>query len=81
MAAKVNTRFVLGLVLALGAALALLGGVYVLKLKGDATRSQRKGADAMAKGDYKAAYDQFGRALNKDPGNFEYLQNVIDALT
>src|SRR5687768_5992219 len=80
MAAKVNTRFVLGLVLALGAALALLGGVYVLKLKGDATRSQRKGAEAMARGDFKTAYDQYGRALDKDPGNPEYLKNIMEAL-
>ena len=62
-------------------ALALLGGVYVLKLKGDATRSQRKGAEAMARGDFKTAYDQYGRALDKDPGNPEYLKNVMEALT
>ena len=76
MASKVNTRFILLFVLLLGLALALLGGVYVLRLRGDATRNFRRGEEAFAKGDYKAASDQFGRALHKEPGNAEYLQRL-----
>lgn len=80
MASKVNTRFILIVALALGAALALLAGVYVLKLRGDATRAFRRGQEAMTAGDYKAAYDYFGRALYKDPANPTYLENALAAL-
>lgn len=80
MAAKVNSRLLIVVVLGFAAALALLGGVYVLKMRGDATRSFRKGEEAFAKGDFKTAYDQYGRALSKDPGNLQYLAKAEESL-
>ncbi len=80
MASRVNTRLVLIVILGIGAMVCLVGGVYVMKLRGDATRNFRKGEEAWARGDYRIAGDQFERALNKDPGNPLYLQRAEECL-
>src|SRR4051794_35543740 len=76
MASKVNTKFVLILILSLGAASAVIGGLYVLNMRGDAERNARLGDEAAAKGDLKVARDRYGRAAHKEPGNMRYLAKL-----
>ena len=73
MASKVNSKFVLFLVLSIGVAAMIIGGLLVLNMRGNAQRSFRLAAEAEQAGDMKRARDYYGRAVHKEPGNLEYL--------
>lgn len=79
MASKVNTKFVMFLVLALGAAGMLVGGLYVLNVRYNAERAIRRGDAAYEKGDMVAARDFYARAVHKEQGNLTFLKKLEDA--
>ncbi len=78
MAGRVNTRFViiLGVILVL-----LTGGLVVayMKLQTTAAENIDLAQSLMAQGDVEAGLEQFGRALNKQPNNVEYILLYLDA--
>lgn len=80
MAAKVNVRFVLILTMALGTAAVILGGLYLLQIRGDATRNLRRGDEALAAGDLKKARDNYGRAIHKEPGNMVAVHKLEETI-
>src|SRR5262249_4627995 len=71
--ANVNTRFVLILIVARGTVMVVLGGLYFLQQKYDATRNLARADRMIAAGDYDAALLQLGKAINKEPTNREHL--------
>lgn len=80
MASKVNTKFILIIVLAIGAATSIIGGLAYMRMRTDAGRSARLAAEAEKAGDLKRALDYWGRAVSKEPGNSEYLRSVVRIL-
>lgn len=80
MAARVNTRFVLILSFSIFSIVGLVGGLWVLKIRGDATRNIRAGDQLMAQGDYSLAVQMYGRAVNKEPGSLDHLRKMEKAI-
>ena len=76
MPSKVNTKFVIFLVVAVCIAGGLIGGLYMLNVSGKAKRNVRLGDEAAAAGDYVKARDYYGRAVYREPGNLEYLEKL-----
>src|SRR6185503_4051829 len=76
MASKVNTKFIVIVVMTLGAAALIIGGLAYFNMRTDAKRSARLAAEAEGAGDLKRALDYWGRAISKEPGNNEYLHGV-----
>ncbi len=56
MASRVNTRFILILVVSVVAALGIVGGLWALQMRGDATRNIRAGDEYLAQGEFKKAW-------------------------
>lgn len=83
MATKINKKFVLvvtGFVVA--AALLLTGVIVVYQVYiQDAERSIVKGDALMAEGRIREAYNTYGRAVNKKPGELRYVEKMEEALT
>lgn len=79
MANKINTNFVIILVLAIVCGAGIVGALLFLRPT-DASRNIRHGDEALAAGDLQRAFDQYGRAVNKDPGNPEYLAKMESTL-
>lgn len=79
MASKVNKKFLIFLLIAVAAGTVLIGGLYVMNVRGSVARNVRLGDEAMAKQDYRAARDHYGRAVNKQPGDLSYLAKLEDA--
>jgi len=80
MASRVNTRFVLILVLVVMAAVAIVGGLWFLKIRTDATRHVRTADEYMQQGEYRMAMRFYERALGKEPSNLEFLGYMENAL-
>jgi tetratricopeptide (TPR) repeat protein len=76
MATRVNTRFLLVLLVVLFAVTGMVGGLWLIQYRKDATRNIRAGDEAVARGDYELAYKQYGKAVHKDPGNPETLDKL-----
>lgn len=74
MASKVNTRFVLVLMAALIGGGGIVGALWLLSLRNDAHRNVRIGDEAFAAGDFRRARGYYGRAVDKQPSNPEYLR-------
>jgi tetratricopeptide (TPR) repeat protein len=76
MAAKVNTKFVIALTVGV---LVLMGGavgVVQFAMK-DGKDHVRRGEAQAAAGEHDKALDSFGRAVNKEPNNTEFLARWI----
>ncbi len=80
MAARVNTRFVLILSFSIFSIVGLVGGLWFLKIRGDATRNINAGDQLMAEGDYALAVRMYGRAVHKEPGNLDHLRKIEEAI-
>ncbi len=94
MATRINTKFVLILVGTVSVAVGIVGGLWVLQIRGDATRHikagdaivaeavalEAAGDDREANARYEAAVKQYGRAVSKDKGNLNHLFKVQEAL-
>ncbi|MFO0873115.1 MAG: hypothetical protein U0575_03975 [Phycisphaerales bacterium] len=81
MAARLNTRLIIILAVALLGSGALIGGFAYLRYKADATRNVRQGDAFMAKGEYQQALTAYGRAINKEPSNLKFIDMALGALT
>ena len=94
MATRINTKFVLLLTIAVFTAAGIVGGLWVLQRRGDTSRHIKAG-DAMmveacileAAGDdagagviFEKAYNEYGRAVHKEPANLDHLRKVEAAL-
>jgi tetratricopeptide (TPR) repeat protein len=80
MAVKINTRFVLILFTICGAVAIGVGIVGYLAIRENPYLNIRRGEEAMAEGNFRAAAEQFGKACNKAPSNVEYLDKYEQAL-
>ncbi len=80
MATRVNTKFVLILVIATLTVAGLGCGVWFVQYRRDAGRNARAGDEAMAAGEYEQAYKMYGRAVYKEPWNLAYVDKLEDAL-
>ncbi len=77
---KVNTKFVAGLVGALVGVTALGGGAaYFVLIKSGADLA-RRGDEAVARGDYRAAEKFYSKAVNKEQANPEFMRKWIAAM-
>ncbi|MCH7571883.1 MAG: tetratricopeptide repeat protein [Planctomycetes bacterium] len=80
MAARVNTKLILILTVCLFGAGGVIGGLWFLQMRGDASRAARIGDEFFAQGDLEKAKDYYQRAVGRAPGNLEYLQKLEDAI-
>ncbi len=80
MATRVNTKFVFILAVALLAATGIVGGLWVLHIRGDTSRHISAGDEFMAEGEYERALKEYGRAVDKEPSNMGHLAKVETAL-
>jgi len=80
MAARVNIKFIGILFIAVAAAAAVVGVLWMLQYKMDATRNMRTGDAMMEAGDYRMAKEAYGRAVAKDQTNLEYLRKYEEAI-
>mgnify|MGYP003111879807 FL=1 len=79
MASRVNTRFVIILIVGVLALLGMLVLAYSVAYKSPADLAKR-GDQFMAEGDYKGAVLAYSKAVNKDSTNVENLHKWVDAL-
>lgn len=80
MAAKVNIKFIGILFVSVTIAVGLIGGLWILQYRSDATRNVVAGDEFMAAGDFRMAKDMYGRAVFKDQTNREYMRKYEKAL-
>ncbi len=79
MASRVNTKFVIILVVGVIALLGLVMLAYSIAVKSSADLA-RSGDELMASGDYKLAERHYSKAVNKDITNTEILDKWVNAL-
>lgn len=80
MAAKVNTKFVIGLIVALIVLAGGVGAAAFLVLFKSAADHAKAGEVALAAGDVEAAESAFSKAVAKDMTNVEYLRRWTSTL-
>jgi len=80
MAARLNTRLIIILLVALIGGAGVIGGFAYLRSRADATRHIRSGDESFAKGEYTQALSAYGRAVSKEPGNLAYVDKAFSAL-
>ncbi|MHC4827341.1 MAG: hypothetical protein ACYTEY_12360, partial [Planctomycetota bacterium] len=94
MATRVNTRFVLILAVTLFAAVGIVGGLWVLQIRGDTTRHIKAGDALMVRAQaatdsgkfddgqalYEQARKQYGRAVAKEPAELSHLRKLETVL-
>lgn len=80
MAARINTRFVLVLVITLGVGVAVIGGLYFVTVTRDTQRFIENGDRALAEKNFELAYEWYGKAVSKKPSVVEYLEKAEGAL-
>jgi tetratricopeptide (TPR) repeat protein len=79
MASRVNTRFVIILVVGVVALLGMVVAAYMVAFK-SAADNIREGERFLAEGDVKQAERAFSKAVNKDATNIEYIDKWIESL-
>ena len=79
MASRVNTRFVIILVVGVIGLLGMVFAAYTVAFK-SAADNVREGERLLDEGNIKLAERAFSKAVNKDPTNAEYLDKWIDSL-
>jgi len=91
MASRVNTKFLIILVIGIASAVIIIGGLAFLKIRGDAGRQARQGDEQMQLADgtsnppqqqehFRKAREYYERAVAKEPAEYEYLQKLENAL-
>lgn len=91
MAARVNTKFLVILLIGIISAVVIIGGLWFLKVRGDAGRQARRGDEQMQLARqvsdfdeqqecYRKAREFYKRAVGKEPASGEYIQKLEDAL-
>ncbi len=80
MASRVNTKLVVALVAGVIAVCVVGIGLYSFVLKRGPEDNVRAGDKAMADGEYGVAKNMYGRAVNRDPNNVEWLQKYRSAI-
>ncbi|MHC4910060.1 MAG: tetratricopeptide repeat protein, partial [Planctomycetota bacterium] len=78
--ARVNTKFLLIIFIVVSLIGGASGVFYLLRVKADSGRHIRLGDAFMEQAAYRKAHTSYGRAVNKDPGNAEYLARFRDSL-
>ncbi|MDG2053075.1 MAG: tetratricopeptide repeat protein [Phycisphaerales bacterium] len=73
MATQVNKKLIFYITVFFGAAIFILGGLWFLYARGDASRNIRRGDALMAAGQYEDAAKQYARGVSKEKSNLEYL--------
>ncbi len=81
MAARINTKFLLILFIAISVAAGLVGGLWFIQVRGDASRQARLGDQMMDEGSYYQASQHYARAVQREPANREFLQKLEVAVT
>jgi tetratricopeptide (TPR) repeat protein len=95
MATRVNTKFVLILVVTLFAAAGIVGGLWLLQIRSDTARNIKAGDTNMAQGRaardrgdaeasqafFEQALKQYGRAVRKEAAELSHLHKLEAALT
>lgn len=81
MAARLNVRFLLILVIVVGSLAAAGAAYYVLVVSKDASRHVEKAQEFLDAGDPRKAKYQLVRAISKEPANLEYLAMLETAIT
>ncbi|CAE7754980.1 unnamed protein product [Symbiodinium sp. CCMP2592] len=79
MASRVNTKFVVILIVAVVAILGMLFAAYTVVTKTPEDLA-RKGDEAMAAGDHETAREMYSRAVSKDPTIVENLEKWIETI-
>ncbi|MBG83323.1 MAG: hypothetical protein CMJ40_02120 [Phycisphaerae bacterium] len=76
--ARVNYRMltIIGLLVFMG--VAIIGGLLFLRLKGNVDRNLRTANEYYEAGDLKKAAGYYGRVLNKQPGNVEATNKLLE---
>ncbi len=80
MAARVNTKFLILLLIVLFTVSGIAAFLYVYQLRQDAGRNARIGDEYLAEGNLGGAREHYGRAVRKEPGNYEYLNKYESVL-
>ncbi len=80
MASRLNKKFALTLAAISLAAVAVLGGLGLLFYRANTTRHIKAGDQLMAKGDYEAAFKEYGRAVAKEKSDLSHLRKFEQAL-
>ena len=80
MPSKINKNLLVTIVVVFAAAALVLGGLFLVKWRGDAQRHVRAGDALLAEGEPLQAKWQYGRAVRKSPGNLVYLAKLKEAL-
>src|SRR5262245_1421417 len=80
MASRINTKFLLILLIAMCVGGGIIASAWYLNVRHSATRNVARGDEAFAAGDMKKAYDYYGRAIDKKPGDMKILAKLESAL-
>lgn len=80
MASRVNTKFLLILVVCVVFVAGIAAGLFYLQYRGDAERHVRRGDELMQSGEHRDAMRAYGRAVSKQRSNPAYLEKFTDAL-
>ena len=80
MASKVNTKFVLILATVVVFAGMTIGGMAFLNARNNIERNLKRADEALARGELKAAFEYYGRAAYKQPGNLMILGKLEEVL-
>jgi tetratricopeptide (TPR) repeat protein len=80
MASRINTKFILILIIITGVLFGLVGAVWYINIKTNVDRLVRQGDEFAQQGDYRKAARLYERAIAKDPGSAAYLQKMEDAV-
>ncbi len=80
MASKVNVKFVVILSVALLILAAGVGVLGAMVLFNSAADNIKRGDQLVAQGDYAEAAKAYGKAVNKESYNSEYLRKWISAI-
>ncbi|MCP3905721.1 MAG: tetratricopeptide repeat protein [Planctomycetes bacterium] len=80
MAARINTKFILILIIITGVLFGLVGAVWYFNVKTNVERRVRKADEFVQQGDYRKAARLYERAIGKETGNSDYLAKMEAAV-
>jgi tetratricopeptide (TPR) repeat protein len=80
MAARINTKFIIALVIGIVLVGGVIGALWYLQAKGDASRNVAEGDKHFEAGDYDRARAYYGRAVGKEPGRADYVRKLEETI-
>lgn len=80
MAAKLNKSFLATVLVVSTLVVLVVGGIVFYMIRLNPERNIRAGDELMAAGEFEAAANEYGRAVNKESGNVAYLRKFEEAL-